>query len=94
MYKKTSESAIIFLVLYVDDILLIENDIPMLQLVKTWLSQKFFMKDLGKVSYIFGIKIYREKSKRMLGFFQSRCREAWWVMCMHFQKFYSTTYID
>ena len=34
VYKKTSGSAIVFLVLYVDDILLIGNDIPMLQSVK------------------------------------------------------------
>ena len=38
VYKKTSGSAIIFLILYVDDILLIGNDILMLQSVKTWLS--------------------------------------------------------
>ena len=62
VYKKTSGSAIIFLVLYMDDILLIENDIPMLQLVKTWLSSKFFMKDLGESSYLLGIKIYRDRS--------------------------------
>ena len=37
VYKKTSGSAIVFLVLYEDDILLIENDIPMLQSVKVWL---------------------------------------------------------
>ena len=72
VYKKTSESAIVILVLYVDDILLIENDVPMLQLVKTWLSSKFFMKDLGEASYILGIKIYRDRSKRMLGLSQSR----------------------
>ena len=36
IYKKTSGSAIIFYVLYVDDILLIENDISILQSVKTW----------------------------------------------------------
>ena len=30
VYKKTSESAVVFLVLYVDDILLIENDIPIM----------------------------------------------------------------
>ena len=35
VYKKTSGSVIIFLVLYVGDILLIENDIPMMQSVKT-----------------------------------------------------------
>ena len=72
VYKKTSGSTVIFLVLYVDDILLIENDILMLQLVKIWLLQKFFMKDLGEASYVLGIKIYRNRSKRMLGLSQSR----------------------
>ena len=72
MYKKTSGSAIVFLVLYVDDILLIGNDIPMLQSVKVWLSKQFFMKDLGEASYILGIKIYRDRSRRMLGLSQSR----------------------
>ena len=72
VYKKTSGSAIVFLVLYVDDILLIGNDIPMLQSVKVWLSKQFSMKDLGEASYILGIKIYRDRSKRMLGLSQSR----------------------
>ena len=72
MYKKTSGSAIVFLVLYVDDILLIGNDIPMLQSVKVWLSKQFSMKDLGEASYILGIKIYRDRSRRMLGLSQSR----------------------
>ena len=35
VYKKVSESAIVFLVLYVDDILLIGNEIPTLQSVKS-----------------------------------------------------------
>ena len=51
VYKKTSGSTILFLVLYVDDILLIENDIPMMQSVKTWLLNKFFMKNLSEASY-------------------------------------------
>ena len=51
VYKNTSGSAVIFLILYVDDILLIENNILMLQLVKTGLSQKFSKKDLGETSY-------------------------------------------
>ena len=71
VYKKISKSAIVFLILYVDDILLIGNDIPMLQSIKIWLLQKFFMKDLSEVFYILGIKIYRDKSKRMLGLSQS-----------------------
>ena len=72
VYKKTSESAVVFLVLYVDDILLIENDIPMMQSVKTCVSNKFSMKDLGEASYILGIKIYRDRSKGMLSLSQSR----------------------
>lgn len=52
-----------FLVLYVDDILLIGNDIPSLQTVKTWLRNNFSMKDLGDVTYILGIEIYRDRSR-------------------------------
>ena len=54
-----------------DDILIIGNDIGMLSTVKTWLSKNFSMKDLGEASYILGIRIYRDRSKRMLGLSQS-----------------------
>ena len=58
---------IVFLVLYVDDILLIRNDIIALQEIKVWLSSQFSMKDLGEASYILGMRIYRDRSKRLLG---------------------------
>ena len=45
MYKKVSESAFVFLVLYMDDILLIGNDVSTLQSVKVWLFKNFSMKD-------------------------------------------------
>jgi hypothetical protein len=61
VYKKASGSALVFLVLYVDDILLIGNDIPMLEAVKTLLRRSFLMKDLGEVAYILGIRIYRDR---------------------------------
>ena len=38
IYKWANDSVIIFLVLYVDDILLMESDIPALQNIKLWLS--------------------------------------------------------
>ena len=38
IYKNTNVSAVVFLVLYVDDILLIGNDVSVLQFVKIWLS--------------------------------------------------------
>ncbi|KAK8547551.1 hypothetical protein V6N12_031688 [Hibiscus sabdariffa] len=39
--------------------------------IKTWLSSCFFMKDLGEASYISGVKIYRDRSRRLLGLSQS-----------------------
>jgi hypothetical protein len=35
VYKKASRSAVVFLFLYVDDLLLIRNDIPMLEATKS-----------------------------------------------------------
>ncbi|GAB2276181.1 hypothetical protein Dimus_039178 [Dionaea muscipula] len=71
VYKKVSGSSVAFLILYVDDILLIGNDVGMLQSTKLWLSKQFFMKDLGEATYILGIKIYRDRSRRLLGLTQS-----------------------
>ncbi|KAK8680586.1 hypothetical protein V6N13_109528 [Hibiscus sabdariffa] len=67
VYKKFSGSIVSFLILYVDDILIIGNDIPTLQSIKTWLSNCFSMKDLGEAAYILGVKIYRDRSRRLLG---------------------------
>ncbi|KAL0411170.1 UNVERIFIED_CONTAM: hypothetical protein Slati_3706700 [Sesamum latifolium] len=71
IYKKISGSSVAYLVLSVDDILLIENDVKMLGDIKAWLSTQFSMKDMGEASYILGIKIYRDRSRRMLGLIQS-----------------------
>jgi hypothetical protein len=70
VYKKISGSAVAFLVLYVDDILLIGNSIPFLNKVKDYLKSKFLMKDLGKAAYILGTKIYRDRTKRLIGLSQ------------------------
>ena len=44
IYKWANSSIVIFFGLYMDDILLMGNDIPTLQNVKLWLSSQFFMK--------------------------------------------------
>nr|GEU31528.1 hypothetical protein [Tanacetum cinerariifolium] len=41
--------------------------------VKTYLGKCFAMKDLGKAAYILGIKIYIDRSKRLIGLCQSAC---------------------
>ncbi|GKA00550.1 retrotransposon protein, putative, ty1-copia subclass [Tanacetum coccineum] len=38
--------------------------------VKEWLGKCFIMKDLGDAAYILGIKIYRDRSKRLIGLSQ------------------------
>ena len=57
--------------MYVDDILLIRSDVPELQSVKAWLGKCFAMKDLGEAAYILGIRIYRDRSRRLIGLSQS-----------------------
>ena len=41
VYKKVSGSSVAFLILYVDDILLIGNDIEFLDSIKGYLNKKF-----------------------------------------------------
>ncbi|KAL0445339.1 UNVERIFIED_CONTAM: Retrovirus-related Pol polyprotein from transposon RE1 [Sesamum latifolium] len=71
VYKKISGSSVLYLVLYINDILLIGNDAKMLGDIKEWLSTQFSMKDMSEASYILGIKIYRDRFRRMLGLTQS-----------------------
>jgi hypothetical protein len=54
----------------VDGILLIRNDILMMEVVKSSLRKSFSMKGLGETAYILGIKIYRDRSKRLIGLSQ------------------------
>ena len=68
LYKKVSGSSVVFFVLYVDDILLMGNDIEMLESIKVYLNKSFLMKDFGEAVYILGIKIYRDRSRRFIGF--------------------------
>ena len=81
---------IVFLVLYIDDILLIRNDVAALQEIKVWLSSQFSMKDLGEASYILGMRIYRDRSKRLLGLSQSTYIETVlnWFSMENFKKGY------
>nr|GEV92332.1 hypothetical protein [Tanacetum cinerariifolium] len=71
VYRKASGSDIVFLILYVDDILIMGNNIPRLKEVKDYLRKCFSIKDLGEAAYILGIKIYRDRSRQLIGLSQS-----------------------
>ena len=62
---------VVFLILYIDDILLIGNDVETLLSIKVWLSGQLDMKDLGEASHILGIKLLRDRQKRLLGLSQA-----------------------
>ncbi|GJZ51765.1 retrotransposon protein, putative, ty1-copia subclass [Tanacetum coccineum] len=71
VYLKASGSNVTFLILYVDEILIMGNNIPMLQDVKSYLGRCFAMKDLGEAAYILRFKIYKDRSRRLIGLCQS-----------------------
>nr|GEV72771.1 putative polyprotein [Tanacetum cinerariifolium] len=71
VYLKASGSNVTFLILYVNHILIMENNIPMLQDLKSYLGKCFAIKDLGEAAYILGIKIYRDRSQWLIGLCQS-----------------------
>ncbi|RVW92797.1 Retrovirus-related Pol polyprotein from transposon TNT 1-94 [Vitis vinifera] len=66
IYLRVSGSSYIFLVLYVDDILLASNDSDLLIEIKHMLSTHFNMKDLSKASYVLGIKILHDRANGVL----------------------------
>ena len=61
VYIKRSKDKFVVLSLYVDDILIAENNVDYIQEIKGWLSSKFEMKDMGEASYIIGVKISRNQ---------------------------------
>ena len=56
----------VFLILYVDDILFIGNDVATLSSVKVWLAKQFDMKDLGEASYVLGIQLFRDRKNKTI----------------------------
>ncbi|WRX11510.1 Reverse transcriptase [Theobroma cacao] len=66
VYKKIQDKKVVFLVLYVDDILLIGNDIGMLSTVKDKMFAKFAMQDSKKgfMPFRHGIKLSKEMSPK------------------------------
>ena len=60
IYVKFENRKYIFLILYMDDILLASSDVSLL--LKT---KKFDMKDLGEALFVLGIEIHRDRRKRV-----------------------------
>jgi hypothetical protein len=70
IYAKFRNGKFIFLILYVDDILLARSDVSLLLETKRFLSSNFDMKDLGEASFVLRIEIRRDRRKRVFGLSQ------------------------
>jgi len=68
IYAKFKNGKYIFLILYVNDILLASCDINLLLETKKFLSSNFDMKDFGEASFVLGIEIHRDRRKGFLDY--------------------------
>jgi hypothetical protein len=66
VYNKQIFNHFIYAVLYVDDMLLVGNNIDVIKEVKSQLSSKFDMKDIGVANFILGMEIKRDRANRKL----------------------------
>ena len=67
MYVKQSGRDFFILSIYIDNILLVGNDMDMIVTSKGWLSSTFDMKDMRKETFMLGVKILRDHSRKILG---------------------------
>jgi len=59
-------TTLFFLLLYVDDMLIVDNHLCDVNELKSLLNTEFDMKDLGPAKKILGMKIHRDKKSRRL----------------------------
>jgi hypothetical protein len=66
IYSKQVGNHFIYVVLYVDDMFLVGNNMDVIEEVKSHLSSKFDMKDLGAANFILGMEIKRDRENMKL----------------------------
>ncbi|XP_054817779.1 uncharacterized mitochondrial protein AtMg00810-like [Prosopis cineraria] len=62
LYKKRYNNSIMFVLIYVDDIIITGNSPNMLKLFIENLNSIFALKDLGHLNYFLGIEAYRDRT--------------------------------
>lgn len=64
--KKVSDGSLVYLLLYVDDMLVVAIDMFKVKKVKEMLKGEFEMKDLGPAKKLLGMEIIRDRKRRSL----------------------------
>lgn len=65
-HSKVEDGSYIYLLLYVDDMLIATKEMSNVRKLKELLSSEFDMKDLGAAQKILGMEIYRDRVKKKL----------------------------
>ncbi|KAG8500752.1 hypothetical protein CXB51_002776 [Gossypium anomalum] len=65
-FKKNNDGSFVYLLLYVDDMLIVAKDKGEIRKVKAQLSEEFEMKDLGPAKKILGMEILRDRKTSKL----------------------------
>jgi hypothetical protein len=76
IYSKEEGGHFIYVALYVDDMLLIGNDMDAIKEVKKQIFSKFDMKDLDATNFILGMAIKRDQAARKLWLNQTKYIET------------------
>ena len=65
-YKKCDDGSMVYLLIYVDDMLIAAKNMKEIQVIKDQLNTDFDMKDLGAAKKILGMEIVRDRKARTL----------------------------
>ena len=71
-FKDQKGVGYVYLLLYVDDMLIVSKEKSEINRLKSLLSKRFQMKDLGPAKVILGMEIQRNKKLKKLGLFQKK----------------------
>ena len=72
VYQRNRENDILIVAVYVDDLLILANNVKTIDQIKEELSQKFEMTDLGEAHYCLGIQIIRDRQKGIIEINQAK----------------------
>ena len=76
VYYQKKEKDMLFIALYVDDLLIFANNHKTIDELKEGLQRKFDMKDLGEAHYCLGIRITRDRAKGIIRIDQEKYIES------------------
>jgi hypothetical protein len=59
LFKKMKDGVPIFIMLYVDDLMLVSNDKALIEEIKTQIKKRFEVKDMGDAQFVIGLQLER-----------------------------------